>query len=72
MRKQLDRLDESSRLLDKVMSLPPGHPDRLRYLALAEQSLEDRPSAPANRRRGAPPASPHRGPQARTTRRSSA
>jgi hypothetical protein len=57
MRKQLERLDETSRLLDKVMSLPLGHPDRLRYLTLAEQSLDDQP--PASRRRGPPRAHPH-------------
>ena len=39
MRKQMDRLDQASRLLDEVMRLPLGHPDRLRYLTLAEQSL---------------------------------
>jgi len=73
MRRQLDRLDESSRLLDKVMSLPPGHPDRLRYLTLAEQSLENRPPpAPQLRRRAAPPALPHAGQRPPKMNRSSA
>jgi hypothetical protein len=57
MRNQLDRLDQASQLLDEVMRLPLGHPDRLRYLTLAEQSLEHRP--PARRPRHPPQANLH-------------
>jgi hypothetical protein len=70
MRNQLERLDQASRLLDEVMRLPPGHPDRLRYLTLAEQSLEDRP--PAGRHRVTPDVFPRKGPRPRKTSRSSA
>jgi hypothetical protein len=73
MGKQLERVNQVDRLLDKVMSLPPGHPDRLRYLTLAEQSLESRPPpVPQNRRRAAPPALPHAGQRAPKMNRSSA
>jgi hypothetical protein len=62
MGKQLERVNQVDRLLDKVMSLPLGHPDRLRYLTLAEQSLENRPpTPPTSRRRAAPAAVPHGG-----------
>jgi uncharacterized protein HemY len=53
MRAQLERLDRANRWLDEVARLPPGHPDRLRYLSFAEQILEDKP-LPA--RRPGPPA----------------
>lgn len=69
MPEQLERLDQASRLLDEVMRLPLGHPDRLRYLTLAEQSLEDRPAA--GRRRVAPATFPPAG-RPRAARRSSA
>jgi uncharacterized protein HemY len=45
MRAQLERLDRANRWLDEVARLPPGHPDRLRYLSFAEQILEDQPLA---------------------------
>jgi uncharacterized protein HemY len=48
MRAQLERLDRANRWLDEVARLPPGHPDRLRYLSFAEQILEDKP-LPARR-----------------------
>jgi hypothetical protein len=73
MGKQLERVDRVDHLLDKVMSLPLGHPDRLRYLTLAEQSLESRPPpATQNRRRVAPPALPHAGQRPPKMNRSSA
>lgn len=73
MGKQLERVNRVDRLLDKVMSLPLGHPDRLRYLILAEQSLENRPPAPpASRRRVAPAAAPYSGLPPRKMNRSSA
>ena len=34
------KLERVSGLLDKVMQLPLGHPDRLRFLTYAEQVLE--------------------------------
>jgi hypothetical protein len=40
MQTQMDRLDQAGRWLDEVMRLPLGHPDRLRYLTLAERALE--------------------------------
>jgi uncharacterized protein HemY len=43
MRAQLERMDRANRWLDEVARLPPGHPDRLRYLSFAEQILEDKP-----------------------------
>jgi uncharacterized protein HemY len=48
MRAQLEGLDRANRWLDEVARLPPGHPDRLRYLSFAEQILEDKP-LPARR-----------------------
>jgi uncharacterized protein HemY len=48
MRAQLERLDRANRWLDEIARLPPGHPDRLRYLSFAEQILEDKP-LPARR-----------------------
>jgi len=73
MGKQLERVKHVDRLLDKVMSLPLGHPDRLRYLTLAEQSLENRPPpAPQYRRRAAAPVLPHAGQRPPKMNRSSA
>ena len=40
MQTQMDRLDQAGRWLDEVAKLPLGHPDRLRYLTLAERALE--------------------------------
>ena len=36
---QMKRLEEVMRWLDKVERLPQGHPDRLRFLTLAEEAL---------------------------------
>lgn len=72
MGKQLERVNQVDHLLDKVMSLPLGHPDRLRYLTLAEQSLENRPPPAPQLRRAAPPALPHAGQRPPKMNRSSA
>jgi hypothetical protein len=53
---KLERLDRANRWLDEVACLPPGHPDRLRYLTFAEQILEG--PAPV-RQRPAPEAPPN-------------
>jgi hypothetical protein len=35
------KLDRVSELLDLILSLPLGHPDRLRFLTCAEQIFEE-------------------------------
>jgi hypothetical protein len=48
MNAQMKRLELVDQWLDKVGQLPPGHPDRLRFLTYAEQILEG--AAPAEAR----------------------
>jgi hypothetical protein len=40
MNEKMQRLDRVAGWLDKVVRLPIGHPDRLRFLTRAEQILE--------------------------------
>ena len=44
---QLSTQTKVDRLLDSVLVLPPGHPDRLRYLTVAGELLEAARAAPA-------------------------
>jgi hypothetical protein len=39
MTAQMKRLEEVMRWLDQIERLPQGHPDRLRFLTLAEEAL---------------------------------
>lgn len=41
---RMERVEQVTMWLDKVEALPPGHPDRLRFLTYAEQLFEERPA----------------------------
>jgi len=38
---KMERADQVTRLLDKIVALPLGHPDRFRFLTYAEQLFEE-------------------------------